>query len=400
VKPEGWVLRTQVNAVNVETAAPVNVPPPNRSGGTGQVIPVAFSTLVARSEILERIVEQWGSISQSSGMPGVPVPNVLPLSAAAAPFAQGALRVAVLRHRPGLAPTVVAALRTQLERTGISDVLVEEGYFLEPAARRGTAPRPATGPPWSVQWRPERLSMLREPISVALPATVIGAAFIDGLANTRRIALIDTGDEGCAGQICCEDYYFGPEQANDQHGHGTTVGGLIRLAAPDAKVDCYRVFRPPEEFAESGMLLNAVNHATLMSGEYAVVAIPARAVIGKAHEGRRDSIHRIISHNAGRGLPMPVVVCAAGNHKDQPMSYPAVVPGVVVALGLDWAGDRADYNCREPAGAGVYTVGAYGGVRHDSLGTATRPGRKAVDCYGSSYATALVAASLLTLPFR
>ncbi len=398
-------MRVQENAqadavmTHTEVAAPVIVPPTPRFGGTGQVAPVAFSTMVARGAVLERIVREWGPISEGSGLPGLAPPTIVPFSPAALPFARDALRVAVLRHRSGSAPTVVAALRAQLDRAGVPDVLVEEGYFLEPAARRGTAAAPpCIGPPWSVRWRAEHMPELRQPVPVTLPDTVIGAAFIGALAGVRRVALIDTGDEGCAGQICCEDHYFGPEERSDQHGHGTTVGSLIRLVASDAEVDCYRVVRPTEELAESGMLLSAVNEATLTSGRYAVVAIPQRAVIGKAHEGRRDSLHRIIDHNAAHGLPMPVVVCAAGNLKGQPMSYPAVVPGVVVALGLNWAGERADYNCHAPPDVTVYTVGAYGGVRNDTLGSATRPGSKAFDCYGSSYATALVAASLLVSP--
>ena len=72
------------------------------------------------------------------------------------------------------------------------------------------------------------------------------------------------------------------------------------------------------------------------------------------------------------------------------MDYPATVPGVIVAVGLDWARVPAGYNCRRPPGMAVSTVGAFGGLRTDPVGTLSRLGREGEVLYGSSYATALI----------
>jgi hypothetical protein len=76
------------------------------------------------------------------------------------------------------------------------------------------------------------------------------------------------------------------------------------------------------------------------------------------------------------------------------MAYPAVTPGVVVGIALDWSGEIAEYNCYVPLGASVHTVGAPGGIESDPLGMITRPGGPSRTLYGSSYAAALVGAAL------
>jgi hypothetical protein len=391
---------TQVE--QVLDAAPTHVSPPPGTvrRGVGELQPVGFSTLVARGEVLERVLELWQRLIDTPGLPSLRPPSILPLSPAALPYATGALRVAVLRHRAGIAPVVTARLRDQCDRFGVGDVLIEEGYLLDPAAQPGTRRRPSGATTrWSVQLPPAHLEKVRQPLQIGLPPNLIGAAFVGTKTGTCRLALIDTGDEGAVTQTRCEDHDSDREPPSDETGHGTAVGSLIRLVAPHAEVHCYRVLRHGEDRVESGMLLQAVNETTLMDGKFNVVVIPQRAIISKAKLGRQKSLHRIIDHNAESGRTMPVLVCAAGNTNRKPreeMSYPAMVPGVVVAVGLDWAGEEADYNCPAPQGFAVFTVGAYGGVRKAPLGTIARPGRTPKDLVGSSYACALVAAALVS----
>jgi Subtilase family len=387
----------------VQYATPSHLPPPQRAvrQGVGELEPVDFSTLVAPGEVLQRILELWQRLIALPGLQLLPPPSILPLSPAALPYAAGALRVAVLRHRPGAAPAVVARLRAQCDRFGVGGVLIEEGYLLEPAVQRETTnpPPPGTTTRWSVRFSPDHLTKLRRPLQVELPSQLVGAAFVRARTGTIRLALIDTGDEGAVTQIRCDEHESGPEPPSDRTGHGTTVGALIRLVAPDAEVHSFRVLRSGEDRVESSNLLEAINETTMMYDQFKVVVIPQRALISVAKLGKRDSIHRIIAHNAKAGRPMPVIVCAAGNTKrkpKEPMSYPATVPGFVVAVGLDWAGGIADYNCTVPSGTAVYTVGAFGGVENMPLGTVGKPGRPPNDFFGSSYASALVAAALVS----
>jgi len=131
---------------------------------------------------------------------------------------------------------------------------------------------------------------------------------------------------------------------------------------------------------------------------YHLVGIPLRAIIGVSERGQLQSLQRILRQHASTALPMPVVVCAAGN--DGPgaaMDFPATISGVIVAVGLDWAGKAAGYNCRRPAGVAITTVGAFGGVETDPLGTMSHLGRKSEVLYGSSYATAMIMGAIASI---
>ena len=236
--------------------------------------------------------------------------------------------------------------------------------------------------------------------AIGLPV-VLGAAFAGHWEFPRRIALIDTGDAGAAAQLGFDMESTKVEQPGDHYGHGTAVGSLIRMTAPQAELHSYRVMRTGENLVESTVLLNAMTSATMTIGEYHVVAIPQRATLSTRARGQDDAMQRIVRQNAARGYPTPVIVCAAGNFgPHERMDYPAIVPGVVVAVGLDWSGRPASYNCRAPAGVSVHCVGAIGGIQKDPLGTMAGPNRSARALYGSSYATALVAGSLASAPTK
>lgn len=358
--------------------------------------PVEFSTLVAPAPQLERVVDVWPSLIERSGLPPLAAPVIMPLSPAAQPYAEGALRIAVAHHPPGLGGLLVNTLNAQLAQAGILGVLVEEGFFLEPVEIGRTAQsRSATGP-WSIQWTREHPGLLLQPPRVELPAHMARSTSRNG--GTRRVALIDTGDEGANVQIFCRDDDSDFEPPGDPTGHGTSVGSLLRMVAPQAEVHCYRVLEPGEAQVAVPSLLEAVNEVTMQQGLFSVVCIPQRATVSRKHLGRYKSLHRIIAHNHETAATMPMVVCAAGNNPSSTrlsMSFPATEPGFLVALGLDWSGEVADYNCQVPLGTSVHLTYAYGGTKAQPVGTIQRPGTGPQPFYGSSYASALVAGALL-----
>jgi hypothetical protein len=207
--------------------------------------------------------------------------------------------------------------------------------------------------------------------------------------------LIDTGDAGAATQIFFDTEISEEESPVDHYGHGTAVGSLMRMAATRAQIYSYRVMHRDEIAVESPILLNAMTFATGAVGENHIVVVPQRAHLDSRARGQDNIMQRIIRGNDVNGHQVPIVVCAAGN--DGPrgkMGYPATIPGVVVAMALDWSGQTASYNCTPPAGTQVHAVGAIGGVENDPLGNMTQQGESVKLLYGSSFATALVAASL------
>jgi Subtilase family len=356
------------------------------------VPPIDFSTLVGPLRSLQSVIERWDELAAYLSPGRLFPPRVLPLSSTAPGYGDTILRVAVVVHPPRLGPTLVSGLRNRLRRSGITGVTVELGYYFSPvAARRTVGGERDTVDRWSVAWNPEHVNDLRRPIAARVPASALGAAFVSHWPRIRRTLLVDTGDEGAAHQLGFELYKSSEEEPCDYSGHGTSVGSLMRMVAPDVVADCFRVLKPGDRFVNSAVLLTALSEALDPAGGYHLLGIPLRASIGVEERGKRDSLHRILRQRASMALSTPIVVCAAGN--DGPsaaIDFPATIPGVIVAVGLDWSGTPAGYNCRLPAGAAVTAVGAYGGVETDSVGTLGRPGRESERLYGSSYATALI----------
>lgn len=211
----------------------------------------------------------------------------------------------------------------------------------------------------------------------------------------RKIAVVDTGDEGADRQTAFEQFSIHDEDPVDAIGHGTSVGSLIRLAARGHKVHSLRVLQSGERLVRSSMLLDALSEATGSGADFQVVCIPQRAEISTEERRRVLGLQRILHQQDNSGFPTPVVVCAAGNGgRGQSMSFPALVPGVVVARALTWAGDIASYNCALPHGANLCIIGAFGGVETDPMGTRARIGKPVTPLFGSSYAASLIAASV------
>ncbi|WP_155353320.1 S8/S53 family peptidase [Acrocarpospora macrocephala] len=299
------------------------------------------------------------------------------------------VRVAVVRHEPQAASALVARVRGALRRLGIEGVVVEAGYFFVPAATRD-----GNWKDWTVQWNPDRQAALFRPRRVALPSAALGVRWIPRWTGRRLVVLIDTGDARAGVQIgFSEDRRPREEAGFDNHGHGTTVGSLIRHLSADAEVRCYRVFQRSEIRAPSSVVINAISVA-VNSNAVHVVCVPLRAEIAHRDEGARGGLDLVLWQRTDEGQRTPVVVCAAGNSGPLPMSYPATVSGVIVSIGVDWSGDPADYNCPPPPGLSPHMIEAFGGVSNDPIGVLRRPGHPERVIYGSSYATAQIAGAI------
>jgi hypothetical protein len=351
-----------------------------------------FSTLAGRRGEIERVIEQWDQLIGPALRPVDP-PRILPFpNAAHEEPGSSALRIAVIRHGAGLGAALVRRLRVQLRVTPFEDMVIEEGYFLAPCAILGGVEE---GKIWSINWNPKHIEALRRNFPVPLSRDILGARFVGNWKLPRRIVLIDTGDSGAIAQTSFDTEVSEEEAPVDHYGHGTAVGSLMRLIAPHAETHSYRVMRPDEKFVESPILLNAMAFAMESVGEYHIAVIPQRGILDARARGRDDIMQKIIRRNDARGYPTPIMVCAAGNDgPHEKMGYPAIIPGVIVAVAMDWSGRLARYNCIAPAGVRVHSVGALGGVEDDPLGDMARYGRPAKFLYGSSFATALVAGAL------
>jgi hypothetical protein len=358
--------------------------------------PIDFSLLVGPLQSLQAVIERWDELTAALSPGRLLPPRVLPLSSAAPGYGDVVLRVAVFAHPPRLGLALVRGLRSRLRNSGIAGVTVALGYYFSLVAAQRTADGGHDMPHgWSVAWNSGHVNDLRRPMAVRVPDSALGAGFVSHWPPVRKILLLDTGDEGAAYQIAFGQSYSNEEVPCDYSGHGTSVGGLIRMVASGVATHCFRVLQHGERVVHAGVLLTALTEALHPACGYHLVGIPQRATIGVEERGQLHSLQRILHQHAGTTLPMPVIVCAAGN--DGPsaaMGFPATIPGVIVAVGLDWAEAPAEYNCRRPAGVAVTTVGAYGGVKTDPLGTLSRLGRESEVLYGSSYATALIVGAI------
>lgn len=388
--------RIRGSLANVQQGPARTLPRPNRSRLAANIPPVDFSMLVGPLRSLQTVIERWDELTAALSPGRLLPPRVLPLSNAAPGYGDVVLRVALFAHPSRLGLTLVSGLRSRLRNSGIADVTVALGYYFSLVAERRTADDEhdmIDG--WSVAWNSGHVNDLRRPTAVRVPDSALGAAFVSNWPPGRKILLLDTGDEGATYQIGFSQFYSDEEVPCDYSGHGTSVGTLIRMVASGVATHCFRVLQHGERVVHAGVLLNALTEALHPACGYHLVGIPLRATIGVEERGQLLSLQRILHQHAGTDLPMPVVVCAAGN--DGPgaaMGFPATIPGVIVAVGLDWAEAPAGYNCRRPAGMTITTVGAFGGVKADPLGTLSRLGRESEVLYGSSYATALIVGAI------
>ncbi|MBM2620770.1 S8/S53 family peptidase [Actinoplanes sp. LDG1-06] len=380
--------------------------------------PVDFTTLAGPLERLTELIALWGRVTRDFSVPTDP-PVLLPVPASSGLDSGDSLRLAQVRHgnayqdpatatataalgraarhagRKGVSsPQVVAELEAALARLEIRDVVAEEGYFYRPATT-GTERYESA---WTVRLEEDRLRPFTS-MQVPLPAGALGADHRAAWPQRRRIILIDTGDQGASSQVGFATRTTLAEEPVDYNGHGTATGSLLRWAAPGAEVQSFRITESAQEAAESSIVLNALNVA-LQADRCEIVVLPLRADLTPDQLGQRNLIARIAEHARKQNSRTPVVVCAAGNRgPDEFMSYPALLPGALVAVATDETQEPADYNCPAPPEMTVHVVPAFGGVVDRPvghlLGTEARTTTGAA-LYGTSFAAVLVAAALAT----
>jgi hypothetical protein len=112
------------------------------------------------------------------------------------------------------------------------------------------------------------------------------------------------------------------EEEGRGYGHGTTVAGLVLLAAPDALILPVRVL-DANGVGTAGRIAAGIRYAT-DSGAH-VVNLSLGGI------GRSSAIEDALADAMGRGV---VVVAAAGNVRgSDALQFPASVPGVIAASG-------------------------------------------------------------------
>ena len=165
----------------------------------------------------------------------------------------------------------------------------------------------------------------------------------------------------------------------DWHGHGTSLGDLIRLRAPKAAVAALRVFEPGSPYSASPALLAALNWALHPIAGADVVCVAQRAEVSDDHGEHVAVILSILRRAVTDGFPLPVAVCAVGNSRRRRgrdlMALPATAPGVLAVRAVGWRGNPLDYNCQLPLGTVVDMVDAYGGEKRDPILRSTVAGR-------------------------
>jgi hypothetical protein len=232
---------------------------------------------------------------------------------------------------------------------------------------------------------------------VTIDPNAAAAAFTgvpSGQAAGSRVAVLDSGDVG-GQQPTMVDLTRGQllpsAPPDDLNGHGTAVAALIK--AIESNADVYPVRVVDALLATSYQLLCGLAYA-LWSQRFDVVNVSLSAhAPGGCPTVLGTSLEMILQLCQQQGTPMPLLVAAAGNTPDQRFAYPAQLPGALVVLAWDWAGQPASYNVTVPLG--VTSVFATGGDAARPFGSVTPPGQVPQDVFGTSFAAAVVTARLL-----
>jgi len=370
---------------------------PDRSPDDHDIEPsaVEFSIMVGRLPYLERAISDWDTLIAGPPL-RILVPPVIYAFPANVDFDPAqAVRVAVIRHAPTVGRQLVPRVQTALQRLGLAEhVLIEEGYFFVPAGNGGAEiPRFGSGS-WKIHWNLAQPGMRPSGQRLGLPTTAIGVRWMTAWTSRRQMIIVDTGDRGTRAQLAFSDTAVPREEpSRDFHGHGTTVGALVRMLAPAIETCCYRVVDADKVRAESGVVINALSVAT-NSTQVNVVCVPLRVEVDVRDIGSRGSLEYVLKQRVSEGTRTPVIVTAAGNVPSEYMSFPATIPDVIVAAATNREGKPASYNCMPPRRARINMVGGFGGVRGDPVGTVKGTNSGDWELYGSSYAAAHVAAAI------
>lgn len=371
--------------------------------------PVTFSAVAGTRADLGRVQQEWQDIVGTDLTARTQPPEFLPAPPGVADRLASAFRIAEYRHDPGAGGGLALRVRRGLRERGLVGVIVEEGFFLEPAAgavgaggATGKAAVRKAGvaaaPTWETVWWRDDLRAHEAFQPTPVPPGALGADLLRRNDGASRVALIDTGDERAGRQHLGPD----PGERRDAIGHGTSVGDLIRLAYGEshdgaaADLECYRVFHGGAPVARSVDVALALSFA--IAARFTIVVLPLFATVAPEDRYGWDHHHSLLAgavEGTGRQTGhLPVFVCAGGNMTGVPMRLPATLPGAVVVRATDWSNMLTAYNSRTPLPPPCL-VDVLGGDLLRPLGYRGPPGTPDKACFGTSFGAALVAGTLV-----
>lgn len=379
----------------------------NGQGGGGPS-PVTFSAVAGALADLQRVQQEWQDIASADFAERTSPPQLLPPPPTVTDNDTAAFRIAEYRHDPGIGGALVLRVRDGLRERGLTNVVAEEGFFLQPAAKadaagvaqhEAAAEKQGVAPAhrWETVWWENDLRAHQAFVPRPVPVGALGAELLKNLKGGLRLALIDSGDERALRQHMGP----GPGEPRDPLGHGSSVGDLIRLAyreshEEEASLECYQVFHRGAEVARSIDVALAISYA--IAAQFTIVTLPMIAAVPPEDRYGWDHLHSLmraaIDGTGQQPQHMPVFVCAGGNIAGRRMSEPATLPGAVVVRATGWNNILATYNSRTPQPP-PRLVDALGGDFDRPLGHLGPIGAANKRCYGTSYSTALVAATLV-----
>lgn len=172
-----------------------SAPPPGRDRTQNPMPPIDFTTVVAEGRDIAVLNAEWSTVVRELGY-AIGPPSLMPFPKEAEGRTISdpqALRVAVVRHPPGLGRAVATVVGKHLFRSAIAPFLAEPGFWLEPA---GPAPKASSEDTvsWSIIWNADRIPLMKRFSSASSDLRQVARTGVRGNLHPT-ILLIDTGYE-------------------------------------------------------------------------------------------------------------------------------------------------------------------------------------------------------------
>jgi hypothetical protein len=337
-----------------------------------------YTTLLGRRRSVRRVLGTWSRLPSMRALGLLEPPTVVDIRHLGDAYGGDETPVvAFLRHGLGIAHVVAAQLQTDiLVHVRGAPVLCEPGFTARPAASTGT------GPP-TVQLDTSKW-----------PSPVLPTINHPPKQRGRRVAVVDTGDTSGGNMVTFDGPKAFDGTAQDDNGHGTAVGDIIRAAAQTTpSVRAVRVAQPDGSCNSYDVLSGLV--FCLWGDQFDVVNVSLSTLLPSQCSSALGASLSYLMRLCQARNPDLVLVAAAGNEPTEQIAYPALMPGAHVVLATDRNGKPAQYNSQLPSGVTTTTESAFGGSTGDGLGRISRPGEPDEELVGTSYAAALVTAAMV-----
>lgn len=336
-----------------------------------------FTTVVGTPGDLGRLRDAWEQL-QTPRRLGLSQPQQIELSHLE--LYSGHPQVAVITHEEGLAAQAADGLQAELlANPSLPTLLCEPGFFFRAAQQ---ASLPGTGGP-TVELDDD-----------SVDAAVENRPYFPALTGSK-VALLDSGDTSAThDQIIFEGTKPQPCASDDKLGHGSAVAAIIRAVRPSADIYPVTVLRAAN--APSYDVLNGLIYCLWACQDFDIInASLSTEPLGDCPNALGLSLAYVMAVRAKQGGNLPILVAAAGNTPDtEEAQYPALLPGAIVAIALDWHGQLADYNAEIPE-IGIETQEAFGGTKNKPFGYIKVDGKPDEPIFGTSFAAAIVTAAHL-----